>query len=71
MSNSSSANEVSHYVVTAHPPGAVLRTAKCNFMAPDSLVRCRVLCVLLFVLLLRVVDGEKTSCADGEKKIIF
>jgi len=35
----SSANEVSHYVVTAHPPGAVLRTAQCNFMAPDSLVR--------------------------------
>ena len=35
----SSANEVSHYVVTAHPSGAVLQTAKCNFMSPHSLVR--------------------------------
>lgn len=35
----SSAHEVSHYVVTANPPGAVLETARCNFLAPDSLVR--------------------------------
>ncbi|KAL3933161.1 MAG: hypothetical protein SGBAC_010515, partial [Bacillariaceae sp.] len=27
--------EVSHYVVTAHPPGGVLHTVKCNFMSPD------------------------------------
>eukprot|EP00934_Nitzschia_sp_Nitz4_P007930 Nitzschia sp. Nitz4//scaffold17_size182527//65374//69935//NITZ4_001847-RA/size182527-processed-gene-0.49-mRNA-1//-1//CDS//3329539319//7920//frame0 len=28
--------EVSHYVVTAHPPGSVLHTVKCNFLSPDS-----------------------------------
>ncbi len=28
--------EVSHYVVTAHPPGGVLHTVKCNFLAADS-----------------------------------
>jgi len=28
--------EVSHYVVTAHPPGGVLHTVKCNFLAEDS-----------------------------------
>jgi hypothetical protein len=39
MSNSSSQNEISHYVVTAHPPGSVLLAAKCNFLAPTSLVR--------------------------------
>jgi hypothetical protein len=34
--------EVSHYVVTAHPPGGVLHTVKCNFLAKDSEVReCR------------------------------
>lgn len=33
--------EVSHYVVTAHPPGGVLHTVKCNFLAPDSEVRTR------------------------------
>ncbi|CAJ1931101.1 unnamed protein product [Cylindrotheca closterium] len=27
--------EVSHYVVTAHPPGGVLHTVKCNFMSSD------------------------------------
>lgn len=31
--------EVSHYVVTAHPPGGVLHTVKCNFLAEDSEVR--------------------------------
>jgi hypothetical protein len=30
--------EVSHYVVTAHPPGSVLVTAKCNFLSPHSKV---------------------------------
>ena len=30
--------EISHYVVTAHPPGGVLLTAKCNFLSPNSLV---------------------------------
>ena len=30
--------EVSHYVVTAHPPGAVLLTASCSFLSPDSKV---------------------------------
>lgn len=35
--------EFAHYVVTAHPPGGVLVSTKCNFLAPDSLVRepCR------------------------------
>ncbi|KAG7357385.1 mono-functional DNA-alkylating methyl methanesulfonate [Nitzschia inconspicua] len=28
--------EVSHYVVTAHPPGGVLHSVKCNFLAKDS-----------------------------------
>jgi DNA damage-binding protein 1 len=28
--------EVSHYVVTAHPPGAVLFSTQCNFLAPDA-----------------------------------
>ena len=31
--------EVSHYVVTAHPPGGVLHTVKCNFLEKDSEVR--------------------------------
>jgi hypothetical protein len=31
--------EVSHYVVTAHPPGGVLHTVKCNFLSSDSEVR--------------------------------
>ena len=31
--------EVSHYVVTAHPPGGVLHTVKCNFLDKDSEVR--------------------------------
>lgn len=35
--------EVSHYVVTAHPPGGVLHTVKCNFLNPDSEVRLRLL----------------------------
>ena len=30
--------EVGHYVVTAHPPGGVLLTARCNFLSPFSLV---------------------------------
>ena len=34
--------EVSHYVVTAHPPGGVLHAVKCNFLAPDSEVRKKV-----------------------------
>ncbi|GKY95822.1 hypothetical protein MPSEU_000542800 [Mayamaea pseudoterrestris] len=29
--------EFAHYVVTAHPPGGVLVTAKCNFIARDSM----------------------------------
>jgi len=28
--------EVSHYVVTAHPPNGILHTVKCNFLAEDS-----------------------------------
>mmetsp|Transcript_44638 Transcript_44638/g.108270 ORF Transcript_44638/g.108270 Transcript_44638/m.108270 type:complete len:518 (+) Transcript_44638:61-1614(+) len=28
--------ETSHYVVTAHPPGGVLHTVKCNFLSADS-----------------------------------
>eukprot|EP00980_Cylindrotheca_fusiformis_P029024 scaffold22701_cov123-Cylindrotheca_fusiformis.AAC.3 len=28
--------EVSHYVVTAHPPGGVLHTVKCNFLSSDT-----------------------------------
>lgn len=32
-------HEASHYVVTAHPPGAVLLSAKCNFLSPESTVR--------------------------------
>src|SRR3569623_114174 len=28
--------EVSHYVVTAHPPGAVYHSTNCNFLSPDS-----------------------------------
>lgn len=28
--------EISHYVVTAHQPGGVLLTAKCNFLSPHS-----------------------------------
>jgi hypothetical protein len=31
-----SSREVSHYVVTAHPPGGVLHTVKCNFLSKDS-----------------------------------
>jgi hypothetical protein len=34
-----SSREVSHYVVTAHPPGGILNSVKCNFLAPDSEVR--------------------------------
>jgi hypothetical protein len=47
MSNSgSNSHEASHYVVTAHPPGAVLLAAKCNFLAPQSLVSADV-CVTI------------------------
>eukprot|EP00978_Attheya_sp_CCMP212_P013648 scaffold34265_cov58-Attheya_sp.AAC.6 len=28
--------EAAHYVVTAHPPGGVLLSTKCNFTGPDS-----------------------------------
>jgi hypothetical protein len=30
--------ESSHYVVTCHPPGAVLKTVKCHFLSKDSQV---------------------------------
>lgn len=33
--------EASHYVVTAHPPGGVLQSVKCNFLAKDSEVSTR------------------------------
>lgn len=45
---SSSSREVSHYVVTAHPPGAVHFAVKCNFLAPDSEVR-RSFCSIMTV----------------------
>ena len=31
-------NEAGHYVVTAHPTGAVIKSVKCSFLAPGSLV---------------------------------
>lgn len=44
--------EVSHYVVTAHPPGGVLHTVKCNFMSPDREVS--VLLLSLHILQMQV-----------------
>jgi hypothetical protein len=38
--------EVSHYVVTAHPPGGVLHTVKCNFLAEDSEVSTTKNCIV-------------------------
>jgi hypothetical protein len=38
--------EVSHYVVTAHPPGGVLHTVKCNFVAEDSEVSITKDCII-------------------------
>ncbi|EEC45658.1 damage-specific DNA binding protein 1 [Phaeodactylum tricornutum CCAP 1055/1] len=35
--SASTKKEAAHYVVTAHPPGGVLLTAKCNFTSPFSL----------------------------------
>jgi hypothetical protein len=37
-SSLSSTNEAGHYVVTAQPPGAVLHSVKCSFLAPGSVV---------------------------------
>jgi hypothetical protein len=42
--------EFAHYVVTAHQPGGVLVTAKCNFIACDSMVRERVFLMILHIL---------------------
>jgi hypothetical protein len=33
-----SLNEIGHYVVTSHPPGAVLSAVKCDFFGDGSLV---------------------------------
>ena len=41
--------EISHYVVTAHPPGGVLHTVKCNFLAEDSEVRTALRCIIFFI----------------------
>ena len=51
--------EVSHYVVTAQPPGSVLATAKCNFLSPHSKVElvCLRTCCLLTCLLASSVGG--------------
>lgn len=64
MSNS---KEVAHYVVTAHPPGSVRLTAKCNFLSENSLVsfsflkrKCRLGAPLLFG-----VDGPATASASS------
>jgi len=45
-SSSSMSREISHYVVTCHPPGAVLKTVKCNFLSKDSQVSLNVATVV-------------------------
>ena len=53
--------EIAHYVVTAHPPGGVLLTAKCNFLSEHSTV-----CVCLFVcLFVGVTVNELASAFAG------
>lgn len=45
--SASTKKEAAHYVVTAHPPGGVLLTAKCNFTSPFSLVSMMLLVLVL------------------------
>lgn len=70
--------EASHYVVTAHPAGAVLLAAKCNFLAPQSLVGlfetlsvdascvCMFMCGGSFMCVMPALARKRTIAETGE-----
>jgi hypothetical protein len=53
-----SLNEIGHYVVTSHPPGAVLSAAKCDFFGDGSLVSCFIVRIDDWSGVIRCVIGD-------------